>query len=90
MIDGTLEGKVIEKAEIDGAGVLIRCTDGTVLNFEASDGCCSTWDIYIEHEWYADWNVSVNTDGYRCSGCHQWSKSQLPKCPQCHAFMKII
>ena len=92
MIDGTLEGKVIEKAEIDSAGVLIRCTDGTVLNFRVDTDTIgyATWDIYREHEWYADWNASVNVDGYRCSGCHHWSDLQLHKCPHCNAFMKII
>ena len=38
-------GKTIGKAEITGHGVDLWFTDGTVLNYSASDGGYSSWSV---------------------------------------------
>ncbi len=40
-----LIGKTILSTDIDGFGVKIVCTDGTTLDYCASDGGYSSWDI---------------------------------------------
>jgi len=45
MNEKDLIGKTIEKIDIDGYGVEIRFTDGTVFEYSASDGGYSYWDI---------------------------------------------
>ena len=39
-----LIGKVIIDAEITGYGVTLKLNDGTILEYNASDGGYSTWD----------------------------------------------
>ena len=46
MDEQDIVGKTVEYAEISGFGVLIRFTDGTTLDFNASDGGYSTFEIY--------------------------------------------
>ena len=38
-----LTGKTIERADVDGEGMTITFTDGTVFDYYASDGGYSTW-----------------------------------------------
>ena len=38
-------GKTVEEAVIDGYGVEIKFTDGTMLYYDASDGGCSMWEF---------------------------------------------
>ena len=39
-----LKGKVIIDAEITGYGVTLKLNDGTVFEYEASDGGYSVWN----------------------------------------------
>ena len=43
-----LVGKTIKSIEVDGFGVCIHTTDGIVLDYSASDGGYSSWDITKE------------------------------------------
>lgn len=45
MDEKDLIGKTIENIEIDGYGIEMRFTDGTVFEYSASDGGYSCWDI---------------------------------------------
>ena len=45
-----LVGKTIKEVDIDGYGVNIVFVDGTIFDYGASDGGCSSWDIIIESE----------------------------------------
>ncbi len=45
MTEKDLIGKTIESAEVDGHGIEIHFTDGTVFVYDASDGGYSNWDI---------------------------------------------
>lgn len=45
MDEKDLISKTIEKIDIDGYGVEIRFTDGTVFAYYASDGGYSNWEI---------------------------------------------
>lgn len=45
MNEKDLAGKTIEKIYIDGYGIEIYFTDGTELEYDASDGGFSVWDI---------------------------------------------
>lgn len=44
--NNSLAGKTIKEANIDGYGVYIKFTDGVELDYSASEGGYSTWDIY--------------------------------------------
>lgn len=41
-----LINKTISDIEIDGYGIRMTTTDGLILDYEASDGGCSLWDIF--------------------------------------------
>lgn len=41
-----LINKTISEVEIDGFGIRITTTDGLILDYEASDGGYSLWDIF--------------------------------------------
>ena len=43
-INETLIGKTIESADINGFGIELRFTDGSVFDYSASDGGYSSWD----------------------------------------------
>ena len=45
MIVKELQGKKVRSVGVDGFGVAIIFTDGTVFEYNASDGGCSTWEI---------------------------------------------
>ena len=45
MSEKDLIGKIIESIEVDGYGIEMRFTDGTVFEYCASDGGYSNWDI---------------------------------------------
>ena len=45
MTEKDLIGKTIESVEVDGYGIEMRFTDGTVFVYGASDGGYSNWDI---------------------------------------------
>ena len=45
MDEKDLIGKTIEKIDIDGFGIEICFTDGTVFEYNASDSGYSCWDI---------------------------------------------
>ena len=45
MNEKDLIGKTIEKIEVDGYGIEMRLTDGTMFVYSASDGGYSNWDI---------------------------------------------
>ena len=45
MTEKDLIGKTIESIEINGYGIEMRFTDGTVFEYDASDGGYSNWDI---------------------------------------------
>lgn len=40
-----LVGKTITEEDIDGFGIELKFTDGSVFTFSASDGGCSSWDF---------------------------------------------
>ncbi len=42
----TLVGKTIARIDVDGFDVDIVFTDGTVFEYESSDGGYSCWNIY--------------------------------------------
>ncbi len=42
-------GKTIKEIYVDGYHVTIRTADGFILNYDASDGGYSTWEV-IENE----------------------------------------
>ena len=44
--DKLLVGKTIRKAEVTGFGVKFVMSDGTVLDYDSSDGGYSAWDVY--------------------------------------------
>lgn len=44
-IQEQLIGKTISSAEVDGFGLNLKFTDGTELNYNATDGGYSTFDI---------------------------------------------
>jgi len=41
-----ITGKVIEKAEIDGYGIRLTMSDGTVFDYDATDAGMSMWGIW--------------------------------------------
>lgn len=41
-----LVGKTIRKAEVTGYGVKLVMSDGTVLDYDSSDGGYSAWIVY--------------------------------------------
>lgn len=43
-----LENKKIIIAEVTGSGVYLKLDDGTILDYSASDGGYSCWDILKE------------------------------------------
>lgn len=45
MNEKDLIGKTIKSIEVDGYGIEMRFTDGTVFVYSASDGGYSCWDI---------------------------------------------
>lgn len=45
-----LQGKVIKSIEIDGNGIELVTEDGYCLEYSASDGGYSCWDIYKKTE----------------------------------------
>ena len=45
MTEKDLIGKTVESIEVDGYGIEMRFTDGTVFEYGASDGGYSCWDI---------------------------------------------
>lgn len=45
MTEKDLIGKTIESIEINGYGIEMRFTDGTVFEYDASDGGYSNWGI---------------------------------------------
>ena len=45
MTEKDLIGKIIKSVEINGYGIEMRFTDGTVFVYDASDGGYSCWDI---------------------------------------------
>lgn len=53
-IDNRLAGKTIEKAEIDGYGVFITFTDGSVFSYSATDGGYSSYALYGSMEEYME------------------------------------
>ena len=46
MDEKILVGKTIAKIDVDGFDVNIVFTDGTVFEYESSDGGYSCWNIY--------------------------------------------
>ena len=48
-IQEQLKGKTISSAEVDGFGLVLKFTDGSRLEYNATDGGYSTFDI-IESE----------------------------------------
>ncbi len=50
MTEKDLIGKTVEKVDIDGFGVDMIFTDGTVLSYSSSDGGYSCWDVYAADE----------------------------------------
>lgn len=49
-MEKNLIGKTIKTAKIDGYSVLLRFTDGSRFEYEASDGGYSTYDFYKKGE----------------------------------------
>ena len=45
MNESDLIGKTIKAIDIDGYGLLITFSDGTILEYDASDGGYSCWGI---------------------------------------------
>lgn len=45
-----LVGKTIARIDVDGFDVDIVFTDGTVFEYESSDGGYSCWDIYKSND----------------------------------------
>ena len=43
-----LIGKTVKEVDINGFEVYIIFTDGTIFDYEASDGGYSSWDIVAE------------------------------------------
>lgn len=50
MTEKDLIGKIVEKIDIDGYGVDMIFTDGTILSYNSSDGGYSSWDVYAADE----------------------------------------
>lgn len=44
-VQGQLIGKTISSAEIDGFGLNLKFTDGSELDYDATDGGYSTFEI---------------------------------------------
>ena len=45
-----LKDKTIAKCTIDGYGVYLKFTDGSELEYDASDGGYSSWQLYVKGE----------------------------------------
>ena len=55
-----LVGKKVSATYIDGYGITICFTDGTVFTYDATDGGCSCWEI--EHK-------CSGCQEFDCDGC---------------------
>lgn len=53
-IDNRLVGRTIETAEVDGHGMRIFFTDGSVFHYAASDGGYSDYDLFESIEEYME------------------------------------
>jgi hypothetical protein len=47
-VERHIEGKTIRKAEVDGFGIRLHLSDGTVFDYDASDGGHSLWEITLD------------------------------------------
>lgn len=44
--ENKLIGKTIKKAKVDGFGLILEFTDGEILDYDASDGGYSCYELY--------------------------------------------
>lgn len=49
-VENALVARKILKAEVDGFGVRLVLDNGTIFDYDASDGGCSLWEIVKEDE----------------------------------------
>lgn len=54
-VQNYIKGKAIKDAYVTGCGIILWFTDGSVFDYEATDGGYSTFEVYdSEEEWESE------------------------------------